>query len=71
MKAVAQHTIFSVICLAGMLLAAPYFSTSRPIIAKAAMSRPSPVLSQARTIAQPCTTQEPSLEDGSIRFACW
>jgi hypothetical protein len=71
MKAIAQHTLFSVICLAGMLLAAPYLSTSRPAIAHATICRPAPVLTQTKVTVSMNRPAQPSLEDGSIRFACW
>jgi hypothetical protein len=74
MKAVFQNTIVGLLCLAGIVLAAPTQSMSHP---KSAANMQNPAITSANALQdqqvmvclEPAT--KPSIEEGTIRFACW
>ena len=74
MKAVFQNTIAGLLCLAGVVLAAPTQSMSHP---KSIQNTQNPAINPANVIQdQPVTVcletkPMPSIEEGTLRFACW
>ncbi len=75
MKAVAQNTLFSILCLAGVLWAAPSQTTlsaktalyAAPMVTEQVTQ---PVLTQI--VSEPVTTQlPPSVVEGTLRLTCW
>jgi predicted transcriptional regulator len=74
MKAVFQNTIVSLLCLAGVVLAAPTQSMSHP---KSTQNTQNPAVNPANAIQDQSVTvcletkTQPSIEEGTVRFACW
>jgi hypothetical protein len=74
MKAVFQNTTVSLLYLAGVVLAAPTQSMSH---SKSIQNTQNPAINLANVIQdQPVTVcletrAKPSIEEGTIRFACW
>jgi hypothetical protein len=74
MKAVFQNTIVSLLCLAGVVLAAPTQSMSHP---KSTQNTQKPALVPINGVQDQSVTvcletmAKPSIEEGSVRFACW
>ncbi len=75
MKAVAQNTLFSILCMAGVFWAAP---TQTPLSAKTILYT-APLVNEY--LAQPILTQAvnkpaeiqptPSVVEGTLRLTCW
>jgi hypothetical protein len=70
MKAVFQNTIVSLLCLAGVVLAAPTQSMSHPKSTQNTQNPANVIQDQAVTVCLE-TAARPSLEEGTVRFACW
>jgi hypothetical protein len=74
MKAVFQNTMVSLLCLAGVVLAAPTQSMSHPKsiqnTQKTAVNPFNTVQDQSVTVCLE-TSVQPSIEEGTVRFACY
>jgi hypothetical protein len=74
MKAVFQNTIVSLLCLAGVVLAAPTQSMSHP---KSIPNTQKPAVDPANLVQDQSITvcleisAKPSIEEGTVRFACY
>ncbi len=72
MKTVVQNTLFGILCLAGVVWAAP---TQTVPVLRMAVAEEAPELSVHEIHQKPentsCNSEAPSLLEGTTRFACW
>lgn len=75
MKAVYQNTLLSLFCLASVVLAAPTQNIAhpQPLIQTIEKSAAKPIDCTDNQCVEPdSATEMPlSIEEGSVRFACW
>lgn len=72
MKAVYQNTLLSLFCLVSVCLAAPTQNIAYPLQLIRSIEKPTVKTIDNQCIESNVATGTPfSIEEGSIRFACW